>query len=100
MGIVSHWFRWERARRVAGEPFGFNAESVVEPRPVVFPGDAGRKFDELPMIELRSQLEKQLVFNLDRRTRDRYGVAQHQAFDIREHGARFVFAQCLEFLIR
>ena len=52
------------------------------------------------MIELRAQLEKQLVCNLDRRPGDGYGVAQHQAFDIRKHRARVVFIQCLEFLIR
>ncbi len=52
------------------------------------------------MIELRAQLEKQLVCNLDRRTCDCYGVPQHQAFDIREHRARFVFVQCPEFLVR
>ena len=52
------------------------------------------------MIELRAQLEKQLVCNLDRRTCDRYGVPQHQAFDIREHRARVVFLQCPQFLVR
>ncbi len=52
------------------------------------------------MIELRAQLEKQLVCNLDRRICDRHGVPQHQAFDIREYRARCVFVQCPEFLIR
>ena len=52
------------------------------------------------MIELRAKLGKQLVCDLDRRTCDRYRVAQHQAFDIREHRARVVIVQCPEFLIR
>ena len=51
------------------------------------------------MIEFVAKPDKQLVRHLDGGVCHHNGVSEHEAFQVREHGARFVFAQCLELVI-
>ena len=72
---------------------------MVKPRPVVFPGNARGKLHKLPMIEFVAKPDKQLVWHLDGGVCHHNRVSEHHAFQVREHGARFEFVQCLELVI-
>ncbi len=72
---------------------------MVKPRPVVFPGTARGKLHKLPMIEFVAKPVKQLVWHLDGGVCHHHRVSEHEAFQVREHGARFVLVQCLELFI-
>ncbi len=51
------------------------------------------------MIEFVAKPDKQLVRHLDGGVCHRNSVSEHEAFQIREHGACFVFVQRLELVI-
>ena len=51
------------------------------------------------MIEFIAKPDKQLVWHLDGGDRHRDSVSEHEAFQFREHGARFVLLQCFELVI-
>ena len=51
------------------------------------------------MIEFVGKPGKQFVWHLDGRVRHRNSISEHEAFQVREHGARFVLVQCLELVI-
>ncbi len=51
------------------------------------------------MIEFVAKPDKQLVRHLDGGVCHHNGVSEHEAFQVREHGARFVILQCLELVI-
>ena len=51
------------------------------------------------MIEFVGKPGKQFVWHLDGRVRHRNSISEHEAFQVREHGARVVSPQGLELVV-
>ncbi len=63
---------------------------MIEPRPVVFPGNGGGEFHQLRRRELFPQLCEEDVRHLHRSARHGVGVMQDKFFSLGEQSARGV----------
>ena len=73
---------------------------MVKPGTVVFPRERGREFDELRIIELFAQLNKQRVWNLDGSLRHAVGILQDEFFRLGKKRAVAVVGQRCNFFRR
>src|ERR1700758_4256735 len=78
----------KRANCALAEILPLNAESVVEPGPVVLPGDCRGQLDQLGFVEVLPQADEQRIRHLHRALRHPSGVFENESFQIREVQAR------------
>ena len=92
--------RWHRTERPFAEALGFETERVIEPCPVIFPGDVGSEFHQLHFIELGVKLGQQSLGNFGWRVRHCIGIGEDNLLGLREQAAALIVVKVRNLFLR
>jgi len=90
---ICELMRRQRAISSLAESFTLQSEGVVEPRPIILPGNGSRELHQLRVIEGFPQSREELIRHFHRRARHDVSIGENQLFDIGEHRARRIVGQ-------
>ena len=98
MGLGRRVFR-QRAELPLGETFGRDIVDTIETGTRIFPGDDGRKFDQLAVGELLAERRIEFIGDVGRNPGEHGGELQHSVFACVKMGTRFEPRQILKLLL-